>query len=113
DELRKLGFSEGRNIIFDRREPEQEAGALPAAAAELNRVKPDVIFSAGPEAYLQELIAAKVTAPIVIVGINYDPIARGYVKSLAQPGGQVTGVFLRQTELAEKQVELLTQAFPD
>jgi putative ABC transport system substrate-binding protein len=43
---------------------------------------------------------------------NYDPIAHGYVNSLSRPGGNVTGVFLRQTELAEKQVELLTQAFP-
>ena len=44
---------------------------------------------------------------------NYDPFASGYVKSLARPDGNVTGVFLRQTELAEKQTELLRQAFPD
>ena len=43
---------------------------------------------------------------------NYDPIERGYVKSLRSPGGNITGVFTRQPELAEKQVELLTQAFP-
>ena len=51
--------------------------------------------------------------PIVIAAVNFDPIAHGYVKSLSRPGGNVTGVVLRQTELAEKQVELLTQAFPE
>ena len=50
--------------------------------------------------------------PIVIVAINYDPIERGYVKSLAQPGGNITGVFYRQLELAAKEVELLAEAFP-
>ena len=45
--------------------------------------------------------------------INFDPIARGYVKSLAQPGGNITGIVSLQTELAAKQVELLTQALPD
>jgi putative ABC transport system substrate-binding protein len=113
EELRKLGFSEGRNIVIDTREAEQEAGGFSSAASELSRLNPDVIFSSGPEAALKALIAEKVVAPIVILGINYDPIALGYVKSLAQPGGMITGLFLRQTELAEKQVELLTQAFPE
>ena len=49
----------------------------------------------------------------MFVANNYDPIALGYVKSLAKPGGNVTGIFLRQTELAEKQVELLTRGVPD
>ena len=62
---------------------------------------------------LQACMQASRTLPIVFVANNYDPIARGYVRSLAAPGGNATGVFLRQTELAEKQVELLTQAFPD
>ena len=49
----------------------------------------------------------------MFVANNYDPIALGYVKGLAKPGGNATGIFLRQTELAEKQVELLSEAFPD
>ena len=57
--------------------------------------------------------AAGTDLPVIISANNYDPIAHGYVKSLAHPGGNVTGVFMRQTELAEKQVELLTQAFPE
>jgi putative tryptophan/tyrosine transport system substrate-binding protein len=112
DELRKLGFSEGRNLTVDYRSNEQAAGAVFAAAAELARAKVDVLVTTG-EVELQAAVAASSTIPIVIAAINYDPIARGYVNSLAQPGGNITGMFLRQTELAEKQVELLTQAFPD
>ena len=113
DELRKLGFSEGRNIIYDVREADQDVAGLVASAAELARANSDVIVAGGPEAALQAAIAASSTIPIVMIAINYDPLARNYIKSLAQPGGNVSGVFLRQTELAEKQVELLTQAFPE
>src|SRR5262249_12974938 len=49
----------------------------------------------------------------VLIAINFDPIARGYVESLARPGGNITGVVFLQLELAHKQVELLTQAFPE
>ena len=66
----------------------------------------------GSEIALQAAMAASRTIPIVLWANNYDPIARGYVKSLAQPGGNVTGIVSQQTELAEKQVELLTEALP-
>jgi putative ABC transport system substrate-binding protein len=113
DELRKLGFSEGQSVIFDQREINQDVTGLYASAAELARADPDVIVTSGPEVALQAAIAASSTIPIVMLAINYDPIARGYIKNLAQPGGNVSGVFLRQTESVEKQVELLTQAFPE
>jgi putative ABC transport system substrate-binding protein len=58
-------------------------------------------------------MAANRTVPIVIWANNFDPIARGYAQSLARPGGNVTGLMSLQSELAAKQVELLTQAFPD
>ena len=113
DELRKLGFSEGRNLSVEYRSIEQESRAVFADAAELVRSNADVLVAVGPEAGLQAALAASSTIPIVIVAFNYDPIARGYVKGLAQAGGNITGVFLRQPELAEKQVEILTQAFPE
>ena len=113
DELRKAGFNEGQNLVVDHRPTDQDLSSLSADAAEMIRSKVDVIVATGSEAALQAAVAASRTVPIVIVAINYDPIARGYVKSLAQPGGNVTGVVLRQPELAEKQVELLTQAFPN
>ena len=77
------------------------------------RLNVQVIVAGGPEFALQAAVAASPTIPIVILANAYDPIARGYVASLAQPGGNITGVFFRQPELAQKRVELLTQTFPD
>ena len=113
EELHKLGFNEGQNLIVDLRRPDQDLPALTAQAAEMARAHPDVLVALGSETVLRACIAASRSIPIVFVANNYDPIARGYVNSLAKPGGNITGIFLRQTELAEKQVELLTQAFPE
>ena len=112
-ELRQLGFSEGQNLSVDLRWASQDARGPFPVAAELIRSKVDLIVVDGPEIVLQAAIAASRTIPIVMLATNYDPIERGYVNSLARPGGNITGVFLRQPELAAKQVELLTQAFPD
>jgi putative ABC transport system substrate-binding protein len=110
DELRKQGFVDGQNLVVDRRQTDQTPAELAANVAEMVRSKVDVIVVSG----LATLQAAAGTGlPIIVSANNFDPIVHGYVKSLAQPGGNVTGVVLRQTELAEKQVELLTQAFPD
>ena len=62
---------------------------------------------------LKAAAAASRSIPIVFVANNFDPIAQGYVNSLARPGANITGIFLRQTELAEKQVELLIEANPN
>jgi putative ABC transport system substrate-binding protein len=112
DELRKLGFSENRNLTVQYRFVEQDPRTVFSEAAELGRSNVDVLVAIGPEVGLQAAVAATSTIPIVIAAFNYDPIVRGYVKGLAQPGGN-TGVFLRQPELAEKQVEVLAEAFPD
>ena len=113
EELRKSGFNEGQNLVVDQKPTDQNLSALNEQAAEMVRADPDVLVALGAEPVLQAVLRASQTIPIVFVANNYDPIARGYVKSLARPGGNATGVFLRQTELAEKQVELLRQAFPD
>jgi putative ABC transport system substrate-binding protein len=113
EEMRRQGFSVGQNLIVDMQAADQDLPMLSARAADMVRSNADVIVATGPEHTLKAAIGASSTIPVVIVAINYDPIALGYVKSLPQPGGTVTGIFLRQTELAEKQVELLTQAFPD
>ena len=113
EDLRRLGFSEGQNLIVEHRPSDQEQSALAAQAAEMVRSKVDVLVSLGPETALKAAMAATRSIPIVFVANNYDPIELGYVKSLAKPGGNATGIFLRQGELAEKQVELLLEAFPD
>lgn len=112
DELRKLGFSEGQNLIIDLRESGQTPSALAAQAADMARANVDVIVALGSEAPLKAAIEASRSIPVVFVANNFDPIALGYVRSLSKPGGNATGIVLRQTELAEKQVELLAEAFP-
>ena len=112
DELKKSGFSEGQNLTIEVVRDDQDAQQLFAATADLVRSNVELLVTTGTEIALQAAIAASRTIPIVMLAINFDPIARGYVKSLARPGGNITGVVSLQTELAAKQVELLTQAFP-
>jgi putative ABC transport system substrate-binding protein len=113
DELQIHGFKNGQNLVMDYRRVDQDSSALSADAAALVRSDVKVLVTQGTEPALQAALGATRTLPIVMIAANYDPFARGYVKSLARPDGNVTGVFLRQTELAEKQTELLWQAFPD
>jgi putative tryptophan/tyrosine transport system substrate-binding protein len=113
DELRKLGFIEGQNLTVDLRESDLGLDRLTAEATEMVRSNVDVIVALGSEVPLKAAVMASRSVPIVFMANNYDPIALGYVKSLASPGGNATGVILQQTELAEKQVELITHAFPD
>ena len=112
DELKKSGFSEGQNLTIEVVREDQDAQQLFAATADLVRSNVELLVVSA-EITLQAAIAASRTIPIVMLAINFDPIARGYVKSLARPGGNITGVVSLQTELAAKQVELLTQAFPE
>ena len=76
------------------------------------RAQPELIVVCGPAVPLQSVVRTNQAGPIVMIAFNYDPIASGYVKSLSRPGGNITGVVSQQLELAQKQVELLTQAFP-
>jgi len=112
DELKKSGFSAGQNLTIEAVRVDQDAQRLFAEAAGLARSNVDALIAVGPEISLQAAVAASRTIPIVMWAINFDPIAHGYVKSLAQPGGNITGIVSLQTELAAKQVELLTQALP-
>ena len=111
-QLRQLGFSDGQNIKVDYRRIDDPRGTT-VAGAELMKLQPDLIVVSGSENALQSIIGANHSIPIVIQAINYDPIQRGYVTSLARPGGNITGLFYRQPELAAKQLELLAQAFPE
>ena len=108
----RFGFNEGQNLTIDLHRSDQDLPALSKQAADTVRANVNALAALGSEPVLHACVAATRTIPIVFVANNYDPIARGYVHSLAKPGGNVTGVFLRQTELAEKQVELLKEAFP-
>src|SRR5262245_159498 len=111
-QLEKNGFREGQNIIVDYRGIQDPRGPF-VGAAELVRAQPDLLVAAGPAVALQAVIGASGHIPIVMFAINYDPIERGYVTSLAQPTGNITSVIVRPLDLARKQIDLLRQVFPD
>jgi putative ABC transport system substrate-binding protein len=113
DELRKLGFTQGRNLAVEYRRIDQGTAEAFAGANELVAWRADVLLAFGPELALQAAAAARPPVPIVIAANNYDPIARNYVQSLPRPGGNVTGIVARQLELVAKQIELLMEAFPE
>ena len=76
------------------------------------RSRPELIVVSGGENALQAVVGASIAVPIVVIAVNYDPTERGYVASLARPGGNITGVVFRQSELVGKNVELMAEAFP-
>lgn len=109
--LRELGYIEGQNLVTDYLNPEKQADGVPGAIKELIRKKVDIIV-APYESTVKAALTASDTVPIVMIGTEYDPLARGYIKSLARPGGRATGVFLQQIELASKRLQLLKEALP-
>jgi putative ABC transport system substrate-binding protein len=112
EELRGHGFLPGRNLAIEVRASDQDFAALSRDARDLIAANADLLVAQGTEEVLRAAMAASAVVPIVMIATNFDPIARGYVKGLSHPGGNVTGVFLRQPELAKKQVELLTLTVP-
>ena len=107
-----LGYQNEVTLHIEERAAEGKAERLPNLAVELVRGNVDVILAAGPEATLRAARQATSTIPIVMVAIDYDPVALGYVASLSRPGSTVTGVFLQQLELTSKRLELLKEAVP-
>ena len=108
--LRELGYIEGRNIVFERRYAEGDTKVLPRLAAELVRLRPDVIFTVGTPA-ARAAKAATQTIPIVFAR-TADPIGFGLVPSLARPGGNLTGLSDQMVEIGAKRLELLITAVP-
>ncbi len=107
--LRELGYVEGQNIAFEFRSAEGKLDRLPELAAELVRLKVDVIVTL----YVPPSLAAKhATREIPIVVIVGDPVETGIVPSLAHPGGNITGVSLMASALAGKSVELFRDMLP-
>jgi putative ABC transport system substrate-binding protein len=108
--LRQLGWIEGKNIVFESRYGENRLDRLPDLAAELARLKVDVIVAAGT---LAPLAAKRATTEIPIVMTSCgDPLGSGLVASLARPGGNVTGLSLMVPDLAGKRLELLKDLLP-
>ena len=110
--LRDLGYMEGQNIATDYRYTEGKLDRLPELAAELVRLKVDIIVVAGGPTWVQAAKNATQTIPIVMVGSGADPVEAGLVESLARPGGNVTGLTNLTTGLGGKRLELLKEAVP-
>jgi len=108
--LRELGYIEGKNIVVEWRNAEGKLDRLPALAAELVRLKVDVIVTAGP-ASNRAAKPTTVTIPIVLV-FDDDPVGSGYAASLARPGGNITGLSTLAPEISGKHVELLREIVP-
>ena len=108
--LRERGWNEGVNIRIEYRWVEGNAARLPELAADLVRLKPDLIATRG-SFFTGALKAATSSIPIVFVG-HADPVGTGHVASLARPGGNITGTALLQTELGPKGLDLLHAVVP-
>ena len=108
--LRELGYVEGKNIVIEWRSAEGEFDRLPELAAELVRLKVDVIVSPGPTV-TRALKEATSTIPIVMAQ-DTDPVGSGFVASLAHPGGNITGLSALAPEMSGKQLELLKEIIP-
>ena len=109
--LREIGYVEGQNLAFEARFAEGRREALPGLAAELVRLKVDVIAALGGPA-TEAAKNATTTIPIVIVAASGDAVATGLIKSLARPGGNVTGLTDEVELLSAKRVQLLKEALP-
>ena len=108
--LREIGYVDGQNIMIEWRFAKGKAELLPELAAELVRLKVDVIIASGTPA-IQAAKQATTTIPIVFPTAG-DPVAYGLVDSLARPGGNVTGLTILALDLSGKRLELLKEAFP-
>ena len=108
--LRELGYVEGKNIVIEYRYAEGKRERLPDLVAELVRLKVDIIVTTGPDATLAAK-KASATIPIVFTAAS-DPLGTGLVSSLAQPGGNITGLSLMAPDLDGKRLELLKEAVP-
>ena len=107
--LRELGYVEGKNIVIEYRYAEGKLERLPDLAAELVRLKVDVIVTTGLGTSAAKKASA--TIPIIFTGAG-DPVGAGLVSSLARPGGNVTGLSLMLRDLDSKRLELLKESFP-
>jgi putative tryptophan/tyrosine transport system substrate-binding protein len=108
--LQEHGWNEGANLLIEHRWIEGNVARLPELAAELVRLKPDVIVTRG-SLFTAALKGATSSIPIVFVG-HADPVETGHVASLARPGGNITGTAALQTELGPKGLQLLHDVVP-
>jgi putative tryptophan/tyrosine transport system substrate-binding protein len=109
--LAEEGYVEGKNLVIETRVTNNRPEQLVEAMREVVRLNVTVIFAGAPEPLL-EARNATTSIPIVGIDLENDPVAKGYVRTLARPGGNITGMFLDIPELSGKQVGLLKEIVP-
>jgi len=109
--MAELGYQEDRNFTFDYIQTSNIEG-YEKNYRELARRKADVFLAVGNEPALRAALSAAEGKPIAFLAIDFDPLAKGYVTNLSRPGGNLTGIFVRQLELAAKRVEIAREVFP-
>src|SRR5262249_26364612 len=108
--LRELSYVEGKNIVIDWRSAEGKSNRLPELAADLVRLKVDVIVTGGPTV-TRAAKEATFTIPIVMTN-DPDPVGDGFIANLARPGGNITGLSTLSVELSGKRLEILREVVP-
>jgi putative ABC transport system substrate-binding protein len=108
DALRERGWIEGANLVVDRQSAEGSEGRV---GEQLARFKPDLIVAGAPHR-IRAAMHATTTIPVVGIDLEADPVASGFVKTLARPGGNVTGIWMDLPELAGKQIQFLREVLP-
>jgi putative tryptophan/tyrosine transport system substrate-binding protein len=110
--MREMGYVEGANYSFDFVNVAGRLDRIDEETKALVSRKVDMIVASGVEQALKSALTASDSIPIVIVAVDYDPLAKGYVTNLRHPGGRVTGLVFQQIELTEKRLELIKEAVP-
>ena len=111
-QLRALGYVEGPNVAIEFRSAGGNPALVPTLTLELVSLGIDVLLTAGGNASIRAAKEATSTIPVVMVAVDFDPVAAGYVGSLAHPGGNMTGVIFQEPDLTAKRLDVLTQALP-
>jgi putative ABC transport system substrate-binding protein len=111
--LQQLGYTEGENLAVEFIDLNGSISRESEAMKELIRRKVDILIASGTEIALKSALAATDKLPIVMIAIDYDPLALNYIASLARPGGNVTGVFFQQVELAMKRLQVMRDVLPN
>jgi putative ABC transport system substrate-binding protein len=108
--MEELGYVDGKNLLIEWRYADGKRERFAGLAAELVRLKPDVIVTHGTPA--EAVKRATRSVPIVVVSFISDPVRDGFAKTLSHPGGNITGMSLLSVDLTEKQLELLRMVLP-
>lgn len=112
DRMAVLGYVEGKNFIYDHVQVPNQQAWVEAYRGVVAR-KPDILVAAGPEPSLKAALAVSGNLPVVMIAVDYDPIARGHIASLSRPANNITGTYFQLTELAGKHVQLMKEGFPN